>query len=44
MMIAREEKCSVSWAIDATSSYRVGSQPPPNRSVWAIGQRCRRSS
>src|SRR6266487_3939248 len=28
----------------ATSSYRVGSQPPPNRPVRAIGQRWRRSS
>src|SRR5580692_12877436 len=44
MMIDREEKRSVSYAIAATSSYRVGSQAPPNRSVRAIGQRCRRSS
>ena len=43
-MIDREEKRSVSYAIAATSSYRVGSHAPPNRSVWAIGQRCRRSS
>src|SRR5580692_1643603 len=42
--IAREEKRSVSYAIEATSSYRVGSHTPPNRSVCATGQRCRRSS
>src|SRR3954454_3106807 len=28
----------------ATSEYRVGSHPPPNRSVCAIGQRPRRSA
>src|SRR3954469_14144951 len=44
MMMAREENESVSYATAATSSYRVGSQPPPNRSVCAIGQRRRRSS
>src|SRR5215469_3066701 len=44
MTIDREEKCSVSYATAATSSQRVGSHPPPNRSVCAIGQRRRSSS
>src|SRR5215472_1987180 len=44
MMIAREENRSVSYAIAATSSYRVGSHPPPNLLLCAIGQRCLRSS
>ena len=43
-MMARDEKSSVSCAIAVMSSKRVGSQAPPNRSVCAIGQRCRRSS
>ena len=37
-------KCSVSWAMASTSPWRVGSQTPPKRSVWATGQRPRSSS
>ena len=37
-------KWVVSWAMAATSSWRVGSHPPPKRSVWATGHRPRRSS
>src|SRR5438270_12757035 len=44
MMIDRDVKFSVSYAIAATSSYFVGSQPPPKRSVCAIGHFWRSSS
>ena len=44
MTMARDEKRSVSYAISAMSSYRVGSQAPPNRSVCAMGHVARRSS
>ena len=40
----RDENRSVSYAMAATSSWRVGSHAPPYRSVCAIGQRSRRSA